>query len=77
MPVPTSGQHHGARRARQPRRRRQRDSRGDRAERDIACQPDGHEEQTAAIAVATGASTLNTPAATATPLPPWNRSQTG
>ena len=27
--------------------------------------------------VANGASTLNTPAATATPLPPWNRSHTG
>ena len=27
--------------------------------------------------VATGASTAKTPAATATPLPPWKRSQTG
>jgi hypothetical protein len=27
--------------------------------------------------VASGASRLNTPAATATPLPPWNRNQTG
>ncbi len=31
----------------------------------------------AATAVAPGESTVNTPAATATPLPPWNRSQTG
>ena len=31
----------------------------------------------AATAVANGERTLKTPAATATPLPPWNRSQTG
>jgi hypothetical protein len=31
----------------------------------------------AAATVANGASTLNTPAATATPLPPWKRSHTG
>ena len=30
-----------------------------------------------AIAVASGVSIANTPAATATPLPPWKRSQTG
>ena len=52
--------------------------RGHRAERDVAASArPWRRTPPSAATVASGASTAKTPAATATPLPPWNRSQTG